>query len=117
MTGWTDKAASITKDPEEVWDETTDTVAWSKGTVRPTVTYDFDTGFTDTVEKPPLLIKMNVTLTLVPLGVGTGADVTGATVKSIAGVISGAEITVKLPAGSPLPRRGRSPSPCPPTPP
>ena len=103
VTGWTDKAASITKDPEEVWDETTDTVAWSKGTVRPTVTYDFDTGFTDTVEKPPLLIKMNVTLTLVPLGVGTGADVTGATVKSIAGVISGAEITVKLPAGSPLP--------------
>lgn len=103
VTGWTDKAASITKDPEEVWDETTDTVAWSKGTVRLTVTYDFDTGFTDTFEDPPLRVKMDVTLTLVPLGVGTGADVTGATVKSIAGVISGAEITVKLPAGSPLP--------------
>lgn len=106
VTGWTDKAASITKDPKEVWDETTDTVAWSKGTVRPTVTYDFDTGFTDTFEDPPLRIKMNVTLTLVPLGVGTEADVTGATVKNIAGVISGAEITVKLPAGSPLPTAG-----------
>lgn len=103
VTGWTDKAASITKDPKEVWDETTDTVAWSKGTVRLTVTYDFDTGFTDTFEDPPLRVKMSVTLTLVPLGVGTGADVTGATVKSIAGVISGTEITVKLPAGSPLP--------------
>lgn len=103
VTGWTDKAASITKDPKEVWDETTDTVAWSKGTVRPTVTYDFDTGFTDDFEDPPLRIKMNVTLTLVPLGVGTEADVTGVSVKSIAGVISGAEITVKLPAGSPLP--------------
>ena len=103
VTGWTDKAASITKDPKEVWDETTDTVAWSKGTVRPTVTYDFDTGFTDTFEDPPLRVKMDVTLTLVPLGVGTEADVTGATVKSIAGVISGTEITVKLPAGSPLP--------------
>ncbi len=103
VTGWTDKAASITKDPKEVWDETTDTVAWSKGTVRPTVTYDFDTGFTDTFEDPPLRVKMDVTLTLVPLGVGTEADMTGVSVKSIASVISGAEITVKLPAGSPLP--------------
>lgn len=106
VTGWTDKAASITKDPKEVWDETTDTVAWSKGTVRPTVTYDFDTGFTDTFEDPPLRVKMDVTLTLVPLGVGTEADVTGVSVKSIAGVISGTEITVKLPAGSPLPTAG-----------
>lgn len=103
VAGWKEHFENIEANPKEVWDETTDTVAWSKGTVRPTVTYDFDTGFTDTFEDPPLRIKMNVTLTLVPLGVGTGADVIGATVKSIVGVISGAEITVKLPAGSPLP--------------
>ena len=100
VTGWTDKAASITKDPEEVWDEATNTVTWRDSGVQPTVTYDYDTGYDDENNVP---VKMNVTLTLVPLGVGTGADVTGATVKSIVGVISGAEITVKLPAGSPLP--------------
>lgn len=95
VTGWKDKAKNITKDPAEVWGETNDTAIWSKGTVRPTVTYDYNTGHNNQT--------MNVTLTLVPLGVGTGADVTGATVKSIVGVISGTEITVKLPAGSPLP--------------
>ena len=99
VTGWTDKAASITKDPEEVWDEATNTVTWRDSGVQPIVTYDYDTGYV----KNNVPVKMNVTLTLVPLGVGTGADVTGATVKSIVGVISGAEITVKLPAGSPLP--------------
>ena len=103
VTGWTDKAASITKDPEEVWDEATNTVTWRDSGVQPTVTYDYDTGYDDENNVP---VKMNVTLTLVPLGVGTGADVTGATVKSIVGVISGAEITVKLPAGSPLPTAG-----------
>ncbi len=70
------------------------TVTWSVG-VQHTVTYDYNTGYNNQA--------MNVTLTLVPLGVGTGADVTGVSVKNIAGVISGAEITVKLPAGSPLP--------------
>ena len=99
VTGWTDKAESITKDPEEVWDEATNTVTWRDSGVQPIVTYDYDTGYVKNNDP----VKMNVTLTLVPLGVGTGADVTGATVKSIAGVISGAEITVKLPAGSPLP--------------
>ena len=99
VTGWTDKAASITKDPEEVWDEATNTVTWRDSGVQPIVTYDYDTGYV----KNNVPVKMNVTLTLVPLGVGTGADVTGVSVKSIAGVISGAEITVKLPAGSPLP--------------
>ena len=102
VTGWTDKAESITKDPEEVWDEATNTVTWRDSGVQPIVTYDYDTGYVKNNDP----VKMNVTLTLVPLGVGTGADVTGATVKNIAGVISGAEITVKLPAGSPLPTAG-----------
>ena len=102
VTGWTDKAASITKDPEEVWDEATNTVTWRDSGVQPIVTYDYDTGYVKNNDP----VKMNVTLTLVPLGVGTGADVTGATVKNIAGVISGTEITVKLPAGSPLPTAG-----------
>ena len=99
VTGWTDKAASITKDPEEVWDEATNTVTWRDSGVQPIVTYDYDTGYV----KNNVPVKMDVTLTLVPLDVGTEADVTRATVKSIAGVISGAEITVTLPAGSPLP--------------
>lgn len=103
MTGWKEHFENIEAKPAEVWDETTDTVAWSKGTVWPTVTYDYDTGYDD---ENNVRIKMNVTLTLVPLGVGTEADVTGATVKNIAGVISGTEITVKLPAGSPLPTAG-----------
>ena len=102
VTGWTDKAASITKDPEEVWDEATNTVTWRDSGVQPIVTYDYDTGYVKNNDP----VKMNVTLTLVPLGVGTGADVTGATVKNIVGVISGTEITVKLPAGSPLPTAG-----------
>ncbi len=102
VTGWTDKAASITKDPEEVWDEATNTVIWRDSGVQPIVTYDYDTGYV----KNNVPVKMNVTLTLVPLGVGTGADVTGVSVKNIAGVISGTEITVKLPAGSPLPTAG-----------
>ena len=99
VTGWKDKAENITKAPAEVWGETNDTAIWSKGTVRPTVTYDYDTGYV----KNTVHVKMDVTLTLVPLGVGTEADVTRATVKSSVGVISGTEITVKLPAGSPLP--------------
>ena len=99
VTGWKEHFENIEAKPAEVWDETTDTVAWSKGTVWPTVTYDYDTGYED--KNVP--VKMNVTLTLVPLGVGTEADVTGASVKNIAGVISGTEITVQLPAGSPLP--------------
>ena len=83
------------------------TVAWSGLGVRPAVTYDFYTGFTDTSDPDnPRPVMMDVTLTLVPLGVGTEADVTGATVKNIAGVISGTEITVQLPAGSPLPAAG-----------
>ena len=49
---------------------------------------------------------MDVTLTLVPLGVGTEADVTAAAVKGLPGVISGTEITVTLPAGSQLPTAG-----------
>lgn len=98
VTGWKDKAKNITKDPAEVWGETNDTAIWSDFRVQPTVTYDYNTGHNNQT--------MNVTLTLVPLGVGTGADVTGVSVKSIAGVISGAEITVKLPAGSPLPTAG-----------
>ena len=98
VTGWTDKAASITKDPEGVWDETNDTATWSDSGVQPTVTYDYNTGHNNQT--------MSVTLTLVPLGMGTEADVTGATVKNIAGVISGTEITVKLPASSPLPAAG-----------
>ena len=102
VTGWTDKAENITKDPEEVWDEATNTVTWRDSGVQPIVTYDYDTGYV----KNNVPVKMNVTLTLVPLGVGTEADVTGATVKNIAGVISGTEITVKLPAGSPLPTAG-----------
>ena len=103
VTGWKEHFENIEAKPAEVWDETTDTVAWSKGTVWPTVTYDYDTGYDD---ENNVRIKMNVTLTLVPLGMGTEADVTGATVKNIAGVISGTEITVKLPAGSPLPTAG-----------
>ena len=106
VAGWKEHFENIEANPAEVWDETTDTVAWSKGTVWPTVTYDFDTEFTDTFEDPPLRIKMNVTLTLAPLGVGTEADVTRTVVKNIAGVISGTEITVQLPAGSPLPTAG-----------
>ena len=99
VTGWTDKAENITKAPEEVWDEMNDTAIWRDSGVQPTVTYDYDTGYKDN----NVPVKMNVTLTLVPLGMGTEADVTGATVKNIAGVISGTEITVQLPAGSPLP--------------
>ena len=102
VTGWKDKAEIITKAPKGVWDETNDTANWRDSGVQPTVTYDYDTGYV----KNNVPVKMNVTLTLVPLGVGTGADVTGATVKNIAGVISGTEITVKLPAGSPLPTAG-----------
>ena len=83
------------------------TVAWSGLGVRPAVTYDFDTGFTDASDPDnPRPVMMNVTLTLVPLGMGTEADVTGASVKNIAGVVSGTEITVQLPAGSPLPTAG-----------
>ena len=103
VTGWKEHFENIEAKPAEVWDETTDTVAWSKGTVWPTVTYDYDTGYDD---ENNVRIKMNVTLTLVPLGVGTEADVTGTVVKSNVGVISGTEITVKLPAGSPLPTAG-----------
>lgn len=98
VTRWKDKAKNITKDPAEVWDEATNTVTWRDSGVQPTVTYDYNTGHNNQT--------MNVTLTLVPLGVGTEADVTGATVKNIAGVISGTEITVTLPAGSPLPTAG-----------
>ena len=78
------------------------TVVWSKGTVCPTVTYDYTTGYVKNNDP----VKMSVTLTLVPLGVGTEADVTRAVVKSNVGVISGTEITVKLPAGSQLPTAG-----------
>ena len=74
------------------------TAIWRDSGVQPTVTYDYNTGHNNQT--------MSVTLTLVPLGVGTEADVTGATVKNIAGVISGTEITVQLPAGSPLPAAG-----------
>ena len=74
------------------------TATWRDSGVQPTVTYDYNTGHNNQT--------MSVTLTLVPLGMGTEADVTGASVKNIAGVISGTEITVKLPAGSPLPAAG-----------
>lgn len=106
VTGWKEHFETITVSPEEVWDQQTDTVAWSKGTVQPVVAYDYDTEFTDYFYNPPVPVKMDVTLTLVPLGVGTEADVTAAAVKGLPGVISGAEITVTLPAGSQLPTAG-----------
>ena len=106
VAGWKEHFETITVSPEEVWDQQTDTVAWSKGTVQPVVAYDYDTEFTDYFYNPPVPVKMDVKITLVPLDVGTEADVTGATVKNIAGVISGTEITVKLLAGSPLPTAG-----------
>lgn len=106
VTGWKEHFETITVSPEEVWDQQTDTVAWSKGTVWPVVAYDYDTEFTDYFYNPPVPVKMDVTLTLVPLGVGTEADVTAAAVKGLPGVISGAEITVTLPAGSQLPTAG-----------
>ena len=102
VAGWKEHFETITVSPEEVWDQQTDTVAWSKGTVQPVVAYDYDTEFTDYFYKPPVPVKMDVTLTLVPLGVGTEADVTAAAVKGLPGVISGTEITVTLPAGSQL---------------
>ena len=103
VAGWKEHFETITVSPEEVWDQQTDTVAWSKGTVQPVVTYDYDTGYDDENNVP---VKMNVTLTLVPLGVGTEADVTAAAVKGLPGVISGTEITVTLPAGSRMPTAG-----------
>ena len=106
VAGWKEHFETITVSPEEVWDQQTDTVAWSKGTVQPVVAYDYDTEFTDYFYNPPVPVKMDVTLTLVPLGVGTEADVTAAIVKGLPGVISGAEITVTLPAGSQLPTAG-----------
>lgn len=106
VTGWKEHFETITVSPEEVWDQQTDTVAWSKGTVQPVVAYDYDTEFTDYFYNPPVPVKMDVTLTLVPLGVGTEADVTAAAVKGLPGVISGTEITVTLPAGSQLPTAG-----------
>ena len=106
VAGWKEHFETITVSPEEVWDQQTDTVAWSKGTVQPVVAYDYDTEFTDYFYNPPVPVKMDVTLTLVPLGVGTEADVTAAAVKGLPGVISGAEITVTLPAGSQLPTAG-----------
>ena len=106
VAGWKEHFETITVSPEEVWDQQTDTVAWSKGTVWPVVAYDYDTEFTDYFYNPPVPVKMDVTLTLVPLGVGTEADVTAAAVKGLPGVISGAEITVTLPAGSQLPTAG-----------
>ena len=99
VAGWKEHFENIEANPKEVWDKANNTVTWRDLQVQPTVTYDYDTGYKDN----NVPVKMNVTLTLVPLGVGTGADVTGVSVKSIAGVISGTEITVKLPAGSPLP--------------
>jgi len=104
VAGWKEHFETITVSPEEVWDQQTDTVAWSKGTVQPVVAYNYDTGFEDPYTHSP--VKMDVTLTLVPLGVGTEADVTAAAVKGLPGVISGAEITVTLPAGSSLPTAG-----------
>ena len=104
VTGWKEHFETITVSPEEVWDQQTDTVAWSKGTVQPVVAYNYDTGFEDPYTHSP--VKMDVTLTLVPLGVGTEADVTAAAVKGLPGVISGTEITVTLPAGSQLPTAG-----------
>ena len=106
VAGWKEHFETITVSPEEVWDQQTDTVAWSKGTVQPVVAYDYDTEFTDYFYNPPVPVKMDVTLTLVPLGVGTEADVTAAAVKGLPGVISGTEITVTLPAGSQLPTAG-----------
>ena len=106
VAGWKEHFETITVSPEEVWDQQTDTVAWSKGTVQPVVAYDYDTEFTDYFYNPPVPVKMDVTLTLVPLGVGTEADVTAAAVKGLPGVISGTEITVTLPAGSQLPTEG-----------
>lgn len=104
VAGWKEHFETITVSPEEVWDQQTDTVAWSKGTVQPVVAYNYDTGFEDPYTHSP--VKMDVTLTLVPLGVGTEADVTAAAVKGLPGVISGTEITVTLPAGSQLPTAG-----------
>ena len=106
VTGWKEHFETITVSPEEVWDQQTDTVAWSKGTVRPVVAYDYDTEFTDYFYNPPVPVKMDVKITLVPLGVGTEEDVTAAAVKGLPGVISGTEITVTLPAGSQLPTAG-----------
>ena len=106
VAGWKEHFETITVSPEEVWDQQTDTVAWSKGTVQPVVAYDYDTEFTDYFYNPPVPVKMDVKITLVPLGVGTEADVTAAAVKGLPGVISGAEITVTLPAGSSLPTAG-----------
>lgn len=106
VTGWKEHFETITVSPEEVWDQQTDTVAWSKGTVQPVVAYDYDTEFTDYFYNPPVPVKMDVKITLVPLGVGTEADVTAAAVKGLPGVISGTEITVTLPAGSQLPTAG-----------
>ena len=104
VAGWEAKAENVMVDPAEAWQETAATVAWSKGTVQPVVAYDYNTGFTDSSTQSP--VKMAVKITLVPLGVGTEADVTRTVVKNIAGVISGTEITVQLPAGSPLPTAG-----------
>ena len=106
VAGWKEHFETITVSPEEVWDQQTDTVAWSKGTVWPVVAYDYDTEFTDYFYNPPVPVKMDVKITLVPLGVGTEADVTAAAVKGLPGVISGTEITVTLPAGSQLPTAG-----------
>ena len=106
VAGWKEHFETITVSPEEVWDQQTDTVAWSKGTVQPVVAYDYDTEFTDYFYNPPVPVKMDVKITLVPLGVGTEADVTAAAVKGLPGVISGTEITVTLPAGSQLPTAG-----------
>ena len=72
----------------------------------PVVAYDYDTEFTDYFYNPPVPVKMDVKITLVPLGVGTEEDVTAAAVKGLPGVISGTEITVTLPAGSQLPTAG-----------
>ena len=104
VAGWKEHFETITVSPEEVWDQQTDTVAWSKGTVQPVVAYNYDTGFEDPYTHSP--VKMDVKITLVPLGVGTEADVTAAAVKGLPGVISGTEITVTLPAGSQLPTAG-----------
>ena len=104
VAGWKEHFETITVSPEEVWDQQTDTVAWSKGTVQPVVAYNYDTGFEDPYTHSP--VKMDVKITLVPLGVGTEADVTAAAVKGLPGVISGTEITVTLPTGSQLPTAG-----------
>lgn len=52
VTGWKEHFETITVSPEEVWDQQTDTVAWSKGTVQPVVAYDYDTEFTDYFYNP-----------------------------------------------------------------